>query len=341
MARWHRVKQAFERATLRGDLVPPFEPTRWLKNPHLQTVFGTALRRPPPVPDRRLERWSTPDGDALRVHVIDPPERGAPIALLLHGLEGSADAPYVRGMTAGLAERGFGVVAFDQRSCGGEMNRAPRLYHTGETEDLDFVVRGIVSRWPDHPVVAAGVSMGANQLLKWLGTAQVPDALQGAAAICPPFDLTVSGPHMDRRQRWYVAYFLRTLIPKALAKEQQYPGILDAARVRRALSFQTFDDAATAPLHGFRGAADYYRAAGCGRYLSGVQVPTLLLAAEDDPFNPPSTLPRRLVADHPALISRFTRRGGHVGFVSGSGRRPVFWTEEAVVRYFDWLMQSV
>ncbi|HJL41030.1 MAG TPA: alpha/beta fold hydrolase [Myxococcales bacterium LLY-WYZ-16_1] len=310
-----------------------FRPPPILANPHLQTVLGTTQRPVRPVEGRRLELWTTPDGDRLRVHVVDPPDDPGPTALLVHGLEGSADSPYVHGLTRRLIDRGWGVVVFDQRSCGGQLNAAPRLYHTGDTSDLDFVVRRLVERGPDRPLALVGVSMGANQILKWLGTHPVPDQVQGAAAICPPFDLTVSGPHMDRRQPWYVQYFLRRLIPKALAKERQFPGILDAARVRRARTFRTFDDAATAPLHGFSGADHYYREASCGPHLGAIDRPVLLLAAADDPFNPAETLPTALCRDHPSLIPRFVDRGGHVGFVDGRPGAFRYWMDEEVARF--------
>lgn len=316
------------------DGTDSFRPAPGFRNPHVQTLLGTTMRGPRPQVERHVEWWPTPDGDGLRVHLTDLPHPAAPVAVLVHGLEGSAGSPYILGLTGHLRERGFGAVAFDHRSCGGGgINRAPRLYHTGETGDLDTVVRRVIQRYPGSAVVLAGVSMGANQILKWLGTRPVPDPVQGAAVACPPFDLTVSGPHMDRRQRAYVAYFLRSLIPKALAKEAQFPGILDRSRVRRARSFRTFDDAATAPLHGFRSAEHYYQTASCGPYLADVRVPALLIAAEDDPFNPSYTLPHGLVREHRFLVPAFAHRGGHVGFVAGRPGRWDFWMERTMAEF--------
>ena len=153
-----------------------------------------------------------------------------------------------------------------------------------------------------------------------------------AAVISAPYDLLASGVHMDSSiSRFYVLHFLRMLIPKALAKERQYPGCLDTARVRRARTFHEFDDAATAPLHGFASAEDYYRRSGCGQYVAGIRRPTLLLSAADDPFNPGATLPRDQADASPYLYPQFTPRGGHVGFLRrGFGS----WAEEQTARFF-------
>jgi len=314
--------------------LPTFNPAPGLRNAHAQTLYGTLARRSPDLMTR-VEEWTTPDDDFVMVHIIDPPARGAPIALLLHGLEGSARSPYVRGLGRQLRALGYGVVAFEQRSCSGRLNRARRLYHSGVTDDLAFVIGRIGARWPGAPVFAAGVSLGGNQLGRWLGTEAVPDFVRAAALVSPPFDLTVSGPHMDRRQIGYVRYFLRTLIPKALAKERQYPGCLDPRLVRSARDFDRFDTHATAALHGFADAQDYYRTVSCGQYLFDVRTPTLLVAASDDPFNPGTTLPRRVAESSPFLLPCFLPRGGHVGFVGGRMTRPRYWLESAIPSFFE------
>ena len=237
-----------------------FSPT--FRNPHLQTMGGTVTRRPDPLP-ARLEHWPTPDDDLLRVHVWEVDDEG-PVAVMLHGLEGSVRSPYLIGGARRLAAGGCSVVVMEHRSCGGPLNDARRLYHSGETTDLALVVERTCARWPGRPVLLWGVSLGGNQIAKWLGTETIPDAVRAAMVVSPPFDLVASGRQMDGQVRPYVAYFLRTLIPKAVAKERQYPGCLDAAAARRARTFQAFDDAATAPLHGFTSAEDYYRRVACG-----------------------------------------------------------------------------
>ncbi len=304
-----------------------------MRNAHLQTMFGTAFRRPPPLP-ATLEHWSTEDDDFLRVHLW-PSEEAGPLVLMLHGLEGSIQSPYLVGQARVLHALGYTVVVMEHRSCGGPLNRARRLYHSGETSDLNFVVQRLVARYPTRPILIYGVSLGGNQVAKWLGTHPIPDAVRGAVVISPPFDLTISGPHMDRRGLAYVQYFLRTLIPKALAKERQYPGCMDADAVRSSKTFEAFDTHATAALHGFEDAMDYYRKSSCGQFLSDIRTPTLLIAAHDDPFNPGRTIPHGIVDSSSSLIGLFPRRGGHVGFVADSVLQPRYWLETVTTQFYE------
>jgi hypothetical protein len=262
--------------------------------------------------------------------------------ILLHGLEGCVESHYVLGQADALSRRGWSVVAMEHRSCGGELNRARRLYHSGETSDLDFLLRRLRAEGGGNQLYASGVSLGGNVLAKWLGELGVEAAtlLDGAAAISPPYDLTVSGPVLDRALGgFYVRRFLRGLVPKAIAKEQQYPGCLDVEAVRRSRTFAEFDTHATAALHGYRDAQDYWARVSCGQFLEGVRVPLLLVSAADDPFNPGSTLPHRQVAANPWLVPSFTEHGGHVGFVHGAPWRTRHWAEEQVERFFAGLAE--
>jgi predicted alpha/beta-fold hydrolase len=233
-------------------------------------------------------------------------------------------------------------IAVEWRSCGGEMNRNLRLYHSGETTDLEFVVEELIRRLDrrgggTHTIFLVGFSLGGNVTTKWLGQKgeRVPEQVRAAAAVSPPFDLTVSGPHMDRVLGGaYVKWFLRTLIPKAMEKERQFPGSLDLERIRQCRTFREFDTYATAVLHGFRDAEDYWARVGCGQFLEGVRRPLLLIASADDPFNPASTLPREITSKSPWLHPLFTERGGHVGFIHGpSPRETRHWAEEQVLRF--------
>jgi predicted alpha/beta-fold hydrolase len=316
----------------------PFRPSWWLLGPHAQTVFGVYFRRLPRIPPMRLERWSTPDDDLLRVHLHEP-NPTAPWVLLLHGLEGSVRSHYMMGMIAGAAQRDWNVAAVEFRSCGGEMNRARRLYHSGETTDLDFVVRRLIEERGAARIFVSGVSLGGNVTIKWLGELgeAAPSEIAAAAVMSPPFDLTASGPHLDRAAGGlYARRFLRTLLPKAEAKERQYPGSLDLEALRRARTFEEFDTLATARLHGFRDAWEYWARVGCGQFLQGVRRPTLLVASADDPFNPGHTLPRKTADHSPWLYPRFTRRGGHAGFVEGGVPwRTRHWAEEQTLRFFE------
>ncbi len=286
----------------------------------------------------RRQKLETEDGDQLALNFLDG-RAESPRVILVHGLEGSSRSHYIVGLARIFHEMGWNVLAFEQRSCDGEMNRAPRLYHSGVVDDLELVVRDQTEAFPGRPIFLVGFSLGANQCLKWLGELgdAIPEEVVSAAAVCPPFDLRVAGPAMDRRLGGlYSRHFMRRLIPKALAKAQQYPELLDERAIRGCRTFEAFDTHATAALHGFRDAWDYWSKVSCGQFLPGVRRPSLLLASADDPFNPASTLPWDTVSRSPYLHARFTRHGGHVGFVYG--RHPLqarYWYEQEIPLFFE------
>lgn len=315
--------------------VGPFVAAWWLRNPHCQTIWNRIFRRTTDVATTRA-RWSTPDGDFLDLDFADGPH-GSPQLLVIHGLEGSSERQYVRGLLALGVERGWRGVALNFRSCSGILNRSPRLYHSGETEDLDWVVAELAKRDPGAPILPVGVSLGGNVLLKWLGEQGelAPDAVRAAVAISVPFDLAAGAARMSRGMGWlYSWFFLRTLRRKALAKADQYPDKLDVRAIRRARTWRQYDDAATAPLHGFTDAEDYWAACSSGPLLSDIRRPTLLISARDDPFIPASSLPVEETARSDWLQPEFTERGGHVGFVAGSlPWRPTYWAERRAVEF--------
>lgn len=273
----------------------------------------------------------------MRLHHLAG-DREAPRLVVLHGLEGSVRSNYVGGLAAQARALGMAVTAMEFRSCGGELNRARRLYHLGETGDLDWVVAELVRREPGRPILLAGASLGANVIVKWLGERgdSAPPEVAGAAAISAPFDLTISGPVLDRvLGGLYTRRFLRTLVPKALAKERQFPGSIDRERVAKARTFVEFDTFATARFHGFRDAWDYWARCSSGPFLPAVRRPLILISAADDPFNPGETLPRGVAQRNPWLVECFTERGGHVGFVAGSPWRTRHWAEERAMQFLS------
>jgi predicted alpha/beta-fold hydrolase len=218
-------------------------------------------------------------------------------------------------------------------------NRRPRLYHSGETEDLDFVVRTFASREPGAPLVVCGVSLGGNVLLKWLGEHPGQTAVAAAAALSAPFDLAASARHLETPVgRAYVRSFVATLAPKARAVATRFPEAaagMDLARAERARTFWEFDESATAPLHGFAGADDYYRRSSSLGFLSKIDTPTLCLSAADDPFLPAEAFERARKVASPSVEFRLVPRGGHIGFVSGAVPwRAVYWAETLAV---EWL----
>jgi hypothetical protein len=254
--------------------------------------------------------------------------------LVLHGLEGSARSKYAIEMYRALAARGLASVGLSFRSCSGELNRLPRLYHSGDTGDVAHVLELLAARFPDRAMGAAGFSLGGNVLLKYLGTSIVSHRLHAAAVISVPFDLAAGAARLDcgfsRLYRWYL---LRKLKRKTRAKARMLASRIDLPRALTARTFRQFDDAATAPLHGFADAGDYYHRSSSARYLSGIVIPTLLIHAADDPFLPRRAIPPEAVRGQPPLVAAITKRGGHVGFVSGAPWAPVFWAERTAAAF--------
>ncbi|MBI5067628.1 MAG: alpha/beta fold hydrolase [Deltaproteobacteria bacterium] len=299
-------------------MTAPFAPARWLPGPNAQTVFAN-LWRPPSGLRPRRERWELPDGDFLDVDRHGDPD--GPTAVVLHGLEGSSRAPYVVRMVSALQARGLSAVALNFRGCSGTMNRLPRLYHSGETGDLDLAVRRLAAERPGRPLAVTGFSLGGNVTAKWLGErgAGLPGEVRAGAVISVPFDLSACARTIDGPGFWPFVYrerFLRMLRAKALAKARAFPALLDAAAIPGIHTFADFDEQVTARLHGFTGARDYWARSSSGPFLSGVRVPLLLLSADDDPMVPAASLPRPGRSPH--LTVEVTRGGGHVGFVSGA-----------------------
>jgi uncharacterized protein len=324
----------------RGHRVRPFRPARWLPGPHLQTVLGKFLR-PRPDPGLTRERLTTPDGDFLDLDLAPDPGPEAPMVLVLHGLEGSSRRAYMRVALHELSRRGMLAVAMNFRACSGEPNLQPRFYHSGETGDVGWVVEFLRDRFPRRPLGAMGFSMGGNVLLKYLGEGRDRAPLDAAAAVSVPFDLMEGSRAIEAGAmgRVYTHYFLRSLREKVDRKVGLLEPLLDLDRVRRARTLREYDEAATAPLHGFAGADEYYRASSSVKFLDDIRVPTLLLQAHDDPFLPSEFLPRKLVADNPFLLPTFTQAGGHVGFVEGEVPwRPTFWAESEAARYLQKLL---
>jgi hypothetical protein len=312
----------------------PFRPAWWLPGAHAQTIAGRLLRRSRP-PVFRRERIETPDGDFLDLDWVPSDRRDAPLVLLLHGLEGSARRGYAINTYSALAARGLRAVGLNFRSCGGEPNLTARFYHSGETDDLRVVLDALAQRFGQQVAAAIGFSLGGNVLLKYLAEEGAGARLRAAVAVSVPYDLAAGADALDatRMGRFYTGHFLASLISKLEAKSSLLDARIDLERIRRARSFREFDDAATAPLHGFTGADDYYSRSSSGPLLDRVRVPTLLIHSADDPFLPPAALPRAAIERNPCLRVVLTGRGGHVGFIAGSPWRPLFWVEQEAARY--------
>jgi uncharacterized protein len=318
-----------------------YTPAWWVPGAHLRTLWGKFVRRT--ALETRSERWKTPDGDELELRRIEAPRDSSPLAprlLVLHGLEGTIRSHYLLGVLARAKAQGWSADALIFRTCNGEVTRARRLYHSGETTDLDLVVERLVRDHPEQPLVLAGFSLGGNVLLKWLGERgdRLPVQVRGAVAVSVPFDLERGSRFIERGfGRVYTRHFLRTLKAKARAKLVRDPDLFDARAMERARTLYEFDDVVTAPVHGFTNAHDYYERSSSLKFLAGIRCPTLLLSAYDDPFLPRSVLDevQRIASSNTFLTAEFHERGGHVGFISGSSPlAPRYYAEE---RIFDFL----
>ena len=321
-----------------------YRPAWWLPGGHAQTIWGRFARTRPEVPLAQ-ECLVAPDGDNVDVHILQAPA-GAPRVLMLHGLEGTIRSHYIGGVMESARARGWGVVLMMHRSCGVAPNTARRFYHSGETSDLEFVFREFSRRYPGSRWLLAGVSLGGNVLLKWLGERghDLDRAIAAAAAISVPFDLEAGARHISAGfARVYDRRFLKTLRRKAIEKLRLYPDLFDRDRLERAASIFEFDDAVTAPVHGFRDAVDYYARSSSLSFLGQIRVPTFLLSARDDPFLPPAVLDKvqEAVDANSRIELEITARGGHVGFVEGTlPWKARYYAEARAFRFFDKVLKA-
>jgi predicted alpha/beta-fold hydrolase len=324
-------------------VITPFRPAPLLRHADAQTIVAN-LWRPRPGPPVTRVRWELDDGDFLDLDRADGPGAEAPLAVLCHGLEGASDAPYLRGLALALVTRGLGVVALNFRTCGGEPNRLPRSYHSGETTDLGEVVRRLVVERPGRPLAVAGFSLGGNVVTKWLGEHgdRLPAEVRGGAAISVPFDLAACQRRLDGPGPFTWIYrerFMRRLRRKAAWKARQFPGLFDAAAVARATTFAEYDELMTAPLHGFESRDDYYARSSAGQFVAGIRRPFLALSAADDPMVPAESLPLAAAEANPAVQLVVTPHGGHTGFLDGALPRPGFWAERTTADFLAGLVK--
>jgi predicted alpha/beta-fold hydrolase len=320
-----------------------FRPAFGMANPHVQTIWGRLTRSGPRMAVRR-EFLPTPDGDEIVLDHLEFDGSTEPRTLILHGLEGSSQSVYAQGFLKLFAARRLNVTAMNFRSCARDPknnakwipNRGDRLYHSGETGDLGFVIDTMTQR-DGRPVNVIGASIGGNVTLKWLGENPGNPRVVRAAALSVPVDLAACADHLEKGRMgpFYTSIFLSTLKPKVAelaARSPKASALFDPERVRRARTFREFDEAATARIHGFRDAADYYARASSLPYLERIATPTLLVNSADDPFIPMCVSDRlRNFRNGRTFRAEVTSAGGHVGFIAGSVWRPRFWVEERLV----------
>lgn len=315
-----------------------FRAPPWLPGGNLQTIWPALFSRPrlAQAPVYRRERWDTPDGDFVDVDHLDGPP-GAPALVLFHGLESSSSSRYAMAFAQTAQALGWHFSVPHFRGCSGELNRAPRAYHSGDFEEIGWMLRRLRERHA-APLLAAGVSLGGNALLRWAEEAGDSAALtaRAVAAVSSPVDLAAAGRAIDSGFNWlvYSRMFLRTMKPRALAKLAQHPGLFDRERLLRARTLYEFDDVFTAPLHGFRDTPDYWARASAKPHLAQIRIPALVLNARNDPFVPGHSLPLpQQVGKHVTLWQ--PAHGGHVGFPQGRFPGHVMGLPEAVLGWLQ------
>ena len=315
-----------------------FRAPRWLPGGHVQTIWPVFFSRrfDGSAPVFRRERWPTPDGDFIDVD-WQGPAAAQPLLVLFHGLEGSSSSHYAQAFAAEAKARGWRFAVPHFRGCSGEINLAPRAYHSGDHEEVGWMLARFRVLHAG-PMVAVGISLGGNALLRYAEEAGESAAVRVAAiaAVSAPLDLAAGASAIGRGfgRQVYTRMFLRTMKRKAWVKLRQHPGLFDAAALRRARDLRGFDQVFTAPLHGFAGADDYYARASAKPQLARIRVPALVLNARNDPFLPASALPGSAeVGAHVTLWQ--PRHGGHVGFALGRWPGHLRTLPESVARWLD------
>lgn len=308
-----------------------FRPAWWLPGAHLQTLYPSLCRRRV-IPRLTRQRMELPDGDFLDIDWTDA-DSGV-LVLVLHGLEGSLESHYAGGLLTRLSQEGYGAGLLYFRGRSGETNRLPRSYHSGDTADLDYVIRALRANDPHRKLVVIGFSLGGNVLLKWLGEQGCDAQVVTAVAVSVPFDLNSAALRLERGfSRIYRDYLLRKLRQSVITKSALHKPPLPLQELDRLRSFRAFDDAVTAPLHGFAGVDDYYTRSSCRQFLASICIPTLILHAMDDPFLPADALPNATEIS-PHVTLELSESGGHVGFVAGNNpAKPVFWLEQRIIEH--------
>ena len=313
-----------------------YTPPWWLPGGDLQTIYAYALRLHDSIEYRR-ERWETPDGDFIDLDFVDSNGAGAKLLVLFHGLEGCSRSHYALATMAWAQRLGWGGVVPNFRGCSGEANRLPRSYHSGDSAEIDWILRRLKAEHSERELYAVGVSLGGNMLLKWLGEAGSSAAaiVSGAAAISAPVDLNAAAGLLDfgHRRAIYTRSFLDSLKPKILGKIAEHKIEINPASVLACSTFREIDDLYTAPIHGFKDANDYWTKSSSKPWLQHVQIPTLLINALNDPFLPVSALPTD--EDVSASVTlEFPDSGGHVGFVAGAFPGSLDWLPQRVAEFF-------
>jgi len=315
--------------------ITPFIAPWWAKNRHVQTVWGHLFRRLPKLPVMLRRRLELDDGDFIDVDIY--PRENRPTLLLLHGLEGSIDSPYMRGMIESVKARDWQIVVKHFRSCSGEPNRLIRSYNSGVSEDLHTVLEKLKQQSIKVDYIV-GYSLGGNVLLKWLGEQSEKVNVKAAVAVSVPLMLNVCADEIHQGfSRMYEIALLRTLRQKTLQKTLKFgssilPEIRDIPKLN---SFWKFDNQVTAPTHGYKNAEDYYKKASSRQFVKHIRIPTLIIQAKDDPFMNANVLPDMNEIPNNVTLEA-NAHGGHVGFIKGKWPWSAeYYLEQRIPEYLE------
>jgi predicted alpha/beta-fold hydrolase len=323
-------------------MISQFKPAWWMVNRHIQTIMPRFFR-PLHTTHYQLEQLDTPDGDFVELAWSLPKNDTAPLAIILHGLEGNINSFYAKGMMKALKKKGFSVVLMHFRNCSVAPNKLPRAYHSGETGDLDFFIKYLKQQHPNRSLVAVGFSLGGNVLAKYVGEQAQQCQLKAAAVVSAPYSLSASCQVIRKSLAKIYQKYLLDRMKKSMCRKlplinQQID--LTAKQLMKIDDFWQFDNQLTAPLHGFKNAEDYYQQASAKPYLKHITTPTLIIHAKDDPMLSIKAVPdRQDVSEHVTL--RISEKGGHVGFISGNNPfKPIYWLEQVIPDYFTHIIKK-
>lgn len=315
----------------------PIKSPFWLPEGHTQSVFPALFRHVILEQQPIRERLNTDDGDFLDVdwYLNQGDINKTPLLIISHGLEGGSDREYVKGLVRVMQSEGYNILAWNYRSCSGEINRALRFYHSGATDDLDFIIRQANQRGANQ-ISLAGFSLGGNLTLKWLGEQgeNPPQFIRKAVAFSVPLHLSSSSRKLARREnRIYTHRFLQTLIKKVTEKSALYPHDITAGMLANIKSLKDFDNVITGPLHGFKDAEDYYEQNSSLYFLEKIRIPVLVVNAQNDPFLTEECIPYQLAESSDFVYLEAPKAGGHCGFYP-KNYQGVTWSEKRAADWF-------
>ena len=326
-----------------------FKPAWWLNNAHLQTIYPSLFRKVSSHTEVWRERLTTPDNDFIDIDWCGKGKQ--PIVILFHGLAGSSQSGYIKGLQQVLIEHDYRSVVLNFRGCSGESNNSARSYHSGETEDIDFLYRVLREREPDTPISAVGFSLGGNALLKWLGEQGNKISLSAAVAVSVPFVLNICATKMDSGfSKVYRNNLIRELVEymqtkhahlKNTGKSEEADRISRLGDLSAIRSFWQYDDQVVARLHGFKGVDDYYKKSSSRQFLNKIAIPTLLIQAQDDPFMTQNVIPQQneMAA---CVCMEITQGGGHVGFITGCNPlKPNYWLDQRIPEFLQQQLNKI